>query len=196
MMDLSGKRVFVTGASSGIGRQIAKSFAQAGCAVAVSARSQDKLNSLCEEINVSGGKAAAYAANALDGKALAHSVDKAAADMGGIDVVVHCTGMTIKGPLQDMSPEDWDTVLDSNLKSTYYMARLTYRYLKESAATGNAKFIAIGSVGTFFAVPLSAAYCASKGGVVQLVRTETPCVPRPSRGRQAYTAFPAISAIS
>ena len=170
-MYLADKKVFVTGASSGIGCQVAKSFAQTGCRVALSARSEYKLERICREIEDAGGKAFSYPADVLDSRSLKDSIDSFAKDMGGIDIVAHCAGMTIKSPLQDMPLEDWDTVLDSNLKSAYYMARFSYKYLKESAKNGNAKFIAIGSVGTYLGIPLSAAYCASKGGLVQLVKT-------------------------
>lgn len=170
-MLLVGKKIFITGASSGIGYQIAKSFAQAGCMVAVSARSRDKLENLCLEINNAGGKAFPYAADVLDSESIEDSINNSVSDMGGIDIVIHCAGMTIKSPLQDMPPGDWDAVLNTNLKSTYHVARFSYKHLKESAKAGNAKFIAIGSVGTYLGIPLSAAYCASKGGVVQLVKT-------------------------
>lgn len=69
-----------------------------------------------------------------------------------------------------MKNEDWDTVLDTNLKSTYRMACAAYPYLAESAKKQPAKFLAIGSVGTHLGIPLSAAYCASKGGLVQLIK--------------------------
>lgn len=169
-MEFGGKTAVVTGASSGIGRQIAKAFAANGAKVAVIARRETELEALCKEIEDEGGQAAAYPADVRDPKRLEEIFSSVHGQLGGPDIVVHCAGMTVKGPIQDMAPEDWDNVLDTNLKSTYQVARLAYPYLKREDGMPNSKFIAIGSVGTFLGIPLSAAYCASKGGVVQLIK--------------------------
>ncbi|NLD60362.1 MAG: SDR family oxidoreductase [Clostridiales bacterium] len=169
-MNMAGRRAFITGASSGIGRGTARAFAAAGAKVALSARSADKLEALCEEIRGAGGDAEAFPADVTDSREVARALELAAGRFGGIDAVVHCAGMTIKGRLEEMEPQDWDAVLGTNLKSTYEMARLAYPYLLESAKERPAKFLAIGSVGTYLGIPLSAAYCASKGGLVQLVK--------------------------
>ena len=69
-----------------------------------------------------------------------------------------------------MPPEDWTSVLKTNLDSTYQIARFVYPHLLQSAQKQPAKFLAIGSVGSTLGIPLSAAYCASKGGLVQLIK--------------------------
>jgi NAD(P)-dependent dehydrogenase (short-subunit alcohol dehydrogenase family) len=170
-MNLKGKVAFVTGASSGIGNEVAKTLAQAGAKVALTARSQEKLQALCDEIISSGGNAISYPADVLDDDAIASCLDNSYKDLGRLDIVVHCAGMTIKGPLQNMLPQDWDTVIDTNLKSTFHMARLSWKYLQRPGAQDYGKFVAIGSAGSYLGIPLSAAYCASKGGLVQLVKT-------------------------
>ena len=170
-MELRDRVVFLTGASSGIGRGTAKVFAKAGARLALCARSADKLASLREEIVLAGGSAEVFPADVTDEAQLCRALEDAAACCGGIDVVVHCAGMTIKGPLEEMEEPDWDTVVNTNLKSTYTLARRAYPYLLESAKKAPAKFLAIGSVGTFLGIPHSAAYCASKGGLVQLIKT-------------------------
>ena len=170
-MDMKGRIVFLTGASSGIGRGTAEVFARAGAKLALCARSVDKLNDLQKEISAAGVMAAVFPADVCKTEELEAAITKAAEHFGGIDVVVHCAGMTIKDKLEEMREEDWDTVLTTNLKSTYTMAKLSYPYLLKSAQQRPAKFLAIGSVGTFLGIPLSAAYCASKGGLVQLIKT-------------------------
>jgi NAD(P)-dependent dehydrogenase (short-subunit alcohol dehydrogenase family) len=170
-VDLTGKVALVTGASSGIGYQVAKTLAMAGAKVGVTARTATKLQDLCDEINTEGGTAAAYPADMLDMDAIASCLENVNKNFGRLDIVVHCAGMTIKGPLQDMAPQDWDTVLNTNLNSAYHLARLSWKYLARPGARDYSKFIAIGSVGTFLGIPMSAAYCASKGGLVQLVKT-------------------------
>lgn len=167
---LKEKKVFLTGASSGIGLATAKIFAAAGAQVALCARSEEKLSVLEKEIVAMGGIARSFPADVQNEDQLQKAVTQAADWLEGIDIVVHCAGMTIKGKLEEMKDEDWDTVLHTNLKSTYKLASLTYPFLLESGKNAPAKFLAIGSVGTFLGIPLSAAYCASKGGLVQLLK--------------------------
>lgn len=169
-MNLKDRKLFITGASSGIGRGSAKVLAGCGAIVAVCARREAELNSLVEEIIAEGGRAFAVPADVLDESALKAAVDTAAEKMGGIDIAVHVAGMNVKSMMTDLSTEDWDTIVDTNLKSTYLLAKHCYPYLKASGANQPAKFLAIGSVGTFRGIPMSAAYSASKGGLVQLVR--------------------------
>jgi NAD(P)-dependent dehydrogenase (short-subunit alcohol dehydrogenase family) len=169
-MDLSNRTAWISGASSGIGLATAKIFAAAGARVALSARRADKLEALCADIRFAGGVAEAFPADACDADSLRASIQAAAETFGGIDIVAHCAGKTIKGKLEDMKPADWDDVLTTNLASAYQVARFAYPYLLESAKKQPAKFLAIGSVGSYLGIPLSAAYCASKGGLVQLVK--------------------------
>lgn len=168
MLDLTGKIAYVTGASSGIGFQVAKTLAQAGVKVAVTARSSGKLQTLCSEIKSQGGTAVAFTADMLKDDEIEKSLRDTVREFGGIDIVVHCAGMTIKRPLEKMQPAEWDQVIDTNLKSTYHVARFAHPYLSKSEYS---KFVAIGSVGTYLGIPLSGAYCASKGGLVQLIKT-------------------------
>ena len=170
-MDISGKVALITGASSGIGYEVACSLAAAGAKIAVTARNQEKLAELCDKVTSNGGEAIYFQADLLDENEISNCVEKTYAYYNHLDMVIHCAGMTIKGPLQDMPSDDWDTVIDSNMKSAYYLARFSWKYLQRPGAQENAKFIVIGSVGTFLGIPLSAAYCASKGGLVQLMRS-------------------------
>ncbi len=169
-MHLNGRKVFITGASSGIGAGTAKVFAQAGATVALCARSVEKLENLHREILQCGGTALIFPADVTDHEQLKSALTLAAKNMNGLDIIVHCAGITVKGKLEEMAEQDWETVLNTNLKSTYEIARLAYPYLLESTKRQPAKFLAIGSVGTYLGIPLSAAYCASKGGLVQLIR--------------------------
>ena len=147
------KTVVVTGASSGIGRQTAAAFAKEGARVAVTARRRKELEMLCREALQDGGVMNAYSADVRDFDKIKEIFECITEDFGRIDIVVHCAGMTVKGAVQEMETEDW-----------------AHEYLKRNEEEENAKFIAIGSVGTYLGIPLSAAYCASKGGVVQLIR--------------------------
>lgn len=169
-MGFEGKTVVVTGASSGIGRQIALVFAKEQAKVAAVARRTQELETLCSEVSDRGGVMNTYPADVRDLKKIEEVFECTFRDFGKIDIVVHCAGVTVKGPIQEMIQEDWDKVLDTNLKSTYYVAKAAHKFLKRTENRENTKFIAIGSVGTYLGIPLSAAYCASKGGVVQLIK--------------------------
>lgn len=170
-MNLSGKVALVTGASSGIGFQVAKTLALAGAKLAVSGRKVENLQYLIQEINAKDGISKAFPADVLEEGQIEKVLDQVNHHFGKLDIVVHCAGMTIKGPLQNMSTSNWDMVLDSNLKSTYFLAKHSWKYLQRTEPGVFSKFLAIGSVGTYLGIPLSAAYCASKGGLVQLVKT-------------------------
>lgn len=169
-MDLQGRNVFLTGASSGIGRGTARVLARAGARVALCARRVSQLHEVRQEICALGGSAEVFAADVTKPDEIRGALAQAAASFGSLDIVVHCAGMNIRGQLEEMKEQDWDTVLGTNLKSTYTMAKLAYPWLLESAKKQPAKFLAIGSVGTYLGIPLSAAYCASKGGLVQLIK--------------------------
>jgi len=171
VIDLSGKACLVTGASSGIGNEIARRLANSGADVAVTARNVEKLSQLTEIINQNGGNAIYFPVDILNEKEIDSCVNSAYKKLGKLDIIVHCAGMTIKGLLQDMQPTDWDTVIDTNLRSAFSLARASWKYLQRPEAEQNAKFLVIGSVGSFFGIPLSAAYCASKGGLVQLAKS-------------------------
>lgn len=167
---MNDKTVFITGASSGIGYGTAARFAQAGWNVALSARREESLRFLQNEIADRGGCADVFCADVTSAQQIQAALDGASRRFGGINAVVHCAGMNVKAPSQDLSESDWDRILDTNLKSAYLLSRAALAHLERAAGECAAKFLVIGSVGTFLGIPLSAAYCASKGGLVQFIR--------------------------
>ncbi|MDY6866847.1 MAG: SDR family oxidoreductase [Chloroflexota bacterium] len=169
--NFSKKVVLITGASSGIGLHLSKCFAEAGARVAVMARSKDKLYNLCAEIAKEGGEARPFPADVQDESLVESQISAVVHRFGKLNIIVHCAGITRKGFLQDLSTPDWDAIIDTNLKSAYYLAKHSHYHLHDAAGEEHSKFILIGSVGSFFGIPLSAAYCASKGGLVQLMRS-------------------------
>jgi NAD(P)-dependent dehydrogenase (short-subunit alcohol dehydrogenase family) len=170
-LNFTNKVTLITGASSGIGYHLSKCFAEAGAKVAVMSRSEGKLEALCEVINSEGGEAMAFPADVQKEESVKTRVKAVVEHFGQLNIIIHCAGVTRKGFLQDLSTSDWDAVIDTNLKSAYYLAKCGYAYLRDAVVEGHSKFIVIGSVGSFFGIPLSAAYCASKGGLVQLMRS-------------------------
>jgi 3-oxoacyl-[acyl-carrier protein] reductase len=118
------KRVaFVTGASRGIGAAIARRLAKDGLHVIAVARSADKLQQVCDEITAQGGSAEAVTCDIADGKALAEAVENAAEKHGHLDVLVNNAGITRDGLLLRMDDEDFDSVINTNLKSAFVAIR-------------------------------------------------------------------------
>ena len=118
-MSLSGRVALVTGASQGIGHACARKLAEAGAAVAVAARNQQKLDELVGQINGAGGQASAFAMDVSDEEQIKTGVKAAIAKFGKIDILVNNAGITKDTLLMRMKRADWDAVLNTNLTSAY-----------------------------------------------------------------------------
>ena len=163
------KRVaIVTGASRGIGAAIARRLSKDGLHVVAVARSADKLKSVCDEINAAGGSAEAVACDISDAKALASSIEQIAEKLGRIDVLVNNAGITKDGLILRMSDEDFDAVIDTNLKSAFVAIRTAMRSMMRSKS---ARIINIGSVSGVAGNAGQANYSASKAGLIGLSKT-------------------------
>ncbi len=118
-MSLSQRVAFITGASQGIGRSCALRLAKEGAAVAVAARSQEKLNELVNEIAGAGGKAAAFTVDVADEEQIKAAVKSAIAQFSKIDILINNAGITRDQLVMRMKRPDWDAVLETNLTSAY-----------------------------------------------------------------------------
>jgi 3-oxoacyl-[acyl-carrier protein] reductase len=169
LFSLAGQRVLVTGASSGLGQQFALVLAAAGADVALSARRIDRLEALAAKIEETGRKAVAIEMDVLDLASIDGAVAKAWDGLGGIDVLINNAGTATARPALKIEEEDWDSVLDTNLKGAFFVARDVARRMVEHEREGNivntASTIANRTSRTL------ASYAASKGGLVQLTRT-------------------------
>ena len=165
---LGGRVAIVTGASSGLGRHFALVLARAGVKVAVTARRVDRLQALAAEIEGLGGQALPLALDVTDPKAVGDAVAAAAGQLGPISVLINNAGTVVVKPALEHTPEDWDRVIDTNLKGVWLMARETARHMVDEDHGGSIVNIAsmLGSV-VMQQVP---SYCASKAGVIQLTK--------------------------
>jgi 3-oxoacyl-[acyl-carrier protein] reductase len=163
------KRVaIVTGASRGIGAAIAKRLANDGLHVVALARSLDKLQQVCEEITAREGSAEPWVCDIADPAALAAAIEQIAEKHGRLDVLVNNAGITKDGLLLRMSDEDFDSVIDTNLKSAFVAIRSASRIMMRSKS---GRIINISSVAGVAGNAGQANYSASKAGLIGLSKT-------------------------
>ncbi len=171
-MVLEGKRAIVTGISKsggGIGRAIALALAEAGADVAVAGHSSlEAAEGVAREIEALGRRAIAALCAVSEAAAVEKFMAQVLTSWGGLDIVVNNAGTTRDGLLVRMSEDDWDAVLDANLKGTFLMTRAALKPMMKQRA---GKIVNISSVMGLIANPGQANYSASKAGLIGLTRT-------------------------
>ena len=173
--DLSGQAAFVLGASRGIGRELAAGLAAAGARVAVAARTASEVEACAREIAAGGAAAEAFTFDALDVAALPAFVDEVAGRLGGIDIFVHVAGTNRRKPAVETTVNDWDAVVDLNLRSFFFASQAVGRYWLatsrfRSEGGHKGKIIGIGSLTTRIGLAGMAPYAASKSGLLGVIR--------------------------
>jgi len=163
------KRVaIVTGGSRGIGAAIVRQLAADGLHVVAIARNLDKLKAVCDEITAAGGSAEPIVCDIADSKTLAEMIDQITERHGRVDVLVNNAGITKDGLLLRMDDEDFDSVIDTNLKSAFVTIRSAARMMMRSK-TG--RIINISSVAGVAGNAGQANYAASKAGLIGLSKS-------------------------
>ncbi|PCR90894.1 SDR family NAD(P)-dependent oxidoreductase [Natrinema ejinorense] len=171
LFDLDGRVAVVTGGGRGIGRAIAIELANAGAAVVPSARSTDEIEAVAGEIRESGGDAVAVSADVTDSADVNDVIDRAAAEFGGVDVVVNNAGFNPDDALgrpEEVDTESLDRVLDVNLNGAYEVTHAAAAHLLES---DGGSVINVASVGGLVGLPRQHPYVASKHGLVGLTKS-------------------------
>ena len=156
--DLSGRRVLVTGAASGIGQATAELFVSRGAQVAL----LDRDPRMAEIAAAIGGKAG-VTVDVADEAAVARAVGEAAAAMGGLDGVVNSAGIDLVKPITDMSPAEWNRLLAVNLNGPFHVCRAAAPLLRRAA---EATVVNVASGAGLVPLKHRTAYCASKAGLV------------------------------
>jgi short-subunit dehydrogenase len=160
-MDVNGKTVLITGASSGIGRALARILARRGARTALVARNGQALRDLAAEIEAAGANSMAAVADVTDRAAVDRAVLAAVARFGGIDILVNCAGLGYFGPIETMPMEHFDLVIRTNLHGTLNAIQACLPSLK--AARGMIVNVSSGLAGR--ALPFLAAYAGTKSMV-------------------------------
>jgi len=175
MADLKGKVAIVTGAARGIGAAIAKKLAECGADIAICDLKEEWCGETVAAIEALGAKAKGYGVNVAVSAEVDACVKAVLADFGKIDIMVNNAGITKDGLLMRMSDDDWDAVLDVNLKGTFLFTRAVSRpMMKNKSADGaqlGGSIVNIASVVGIMGNAGQANYTASKGGVIALTKT-------------------------
>jgi len=167
--DLSGKSAIVTGAGSGLGRHFALTLARVGARVALVGREVDPLARLAVEIEAFDGRAVSIKADVRDPPSVRHAIEAAETELGAIGILVNNAGTAISKPLLDQTEEDWDLVVDTNLKGAWLVAQETARHMVRLGHGGS--IVNIASVLGVKASSHVPGYAASKAGLIQLTKS-------------------------
>ncbi|MEK7453609.1 MAG: 2-dehydro-3-deoxy-D-gluconate 5-dehydrogenase KduD [Pseudomonadota bacterium] len=165
IFDLGGKVAIVTGANTGIGQAIALSLAAAGADIAAVGRTPAE--ETVEKVRALGRKAQIVSADLSSIEPVQRVVDETIAKLGGLDILINNAGIIRRADSVDFTEEDWDAVIDTNLKSTFFLAQAAGRHM---LAQGSGKIVNIASLLSFQGGIRVPSYTASKSGVAGLTK--------------------------
>jgi NAD(P)-dependent dehydrogenase (short-subunit alcohol dehydrogenase family) len=175
-IDLSGRVALVTGASSGLGAEFARTLARAGAAVVLASRRLDKLKDLRAQIDGEGGDARVIEMDVTDLDSIKSAVAHAETEVGSIDILVNNSGVSTTQRIQDATEDDFDFMFDTNVKGAFFVAQeVGKRMLARSkgAAPGSftgGRIVNIASMAGLRVLPQIGVYCMSKAAVVHMTR--------------------------
>lgn len=165
LFDLTGQAAIVTGTSRGLGQYFARALARAGADLVLTSRKRESLAAFEAEIKAMGRRAVSLELDVRDEKSIARMAADAEAAFGQIAILVNNAGCNVRKPALDVTWEDWNLVLETNLRGTFFVAQAVARGM---IAKGYGRIINIGSVTSVFGYAGLAPYGASRGGVRQL----------------------------
>lgn len=164
-MNLNGKNALVTGGGRGLGKAVAIALANEGVNIAITGRNEEHLKTTVEELKQKGVKATYVVFDVDSEEAVKEGVKQAAADLGGLDILINNAGIGAFGSFETMSSADWEQVIKTNLFGVYYVAKAVLPYLKEKS---EGDIVNVASTAGLKGGPNMSAYCASKAAVISL----------------------------
>jgi 2-deoxy-D-gluconate 3-dehydrogenase len=169
LFDLTGNVAVVTGGNGGIGRSIALGLAEAGAAVAVLGRSEEKNQRVLSELNAIGVPSVTVKVDVTNRAELEPALNKVESELGGISILVNNAGnVSLSGGVLLETLEDWDNVIETQLNAVFLLSKLA---AKSMLSRKRGKIINIGSIYSYFGSGLIPSYSAAKGAIVQLTKS-------------------------
>lgn len=167
-LSLESRTALVFGGTSGLGKAIAYGLAEAGADVVPVSRRGEEVGKTAAEIRRLGRRSLDLTADVTRREDIQRVIDRMRGEMGRIDILVNSAGTTKRAPSFELADEDWDRILDINLKGTWYACQMVGRVMKDQRY---GRIINIASIGGFLSLHEATAYAASKGAVVMLTRS-------------------------
>lgn len=167
-LDLSGRVAVVIGGTSGIGRAISHGLAEAGADVVTTSRRQEQVEATAAEIEERGRRTLRIVSDVSDRASLENLLNECVREFGKVDILVNSAGKTKRQPTLDVSEEDWNDILETNLSGTLRACQIFGRQMVEN---GYGRIINIASLSTFVSLFEVAAYSASKAAVASLTKS-------------------------
>lgn len=177
-IDLSGRIAFITGASGGLGAQFARTLSAAGAAVVLASRRIDKLKDLRAEIEGKGGDAHVIELDVTDHDSIKSAVAHAETEVGSIDILINNSGVSTTQRLQEVTPDDYDFMFNTNVKGAFFVAQEVGKRMlarAKGAAPGSytgGRIINIASMAGLRVLPQIGVYCMSKAAVIQMTKAQ------------------------
>jgi 2-dehydro-3-deoxy-D-gluconate 5-dehydrogenase len=169
LFDLTGQIAVVTGGNRGIGRGIALGLAEAGAAIAVFGRNQEKSQQVLSELQAIGVPAVAVRVDMTNRAGLEPALHTVESELGSVSILVNNAGnVSLSGGVMHERPEDWDCVIETQLNSVFLLSKLAARSM---ISHKRGKIINIGSMYSYFGSGLIPSYSAAKGAIVQLTKS-------------------------
>jgi NAD(P)-dependent dehydrogenase (short-subunit alcohol dehydrogenase family) len=175
-IDLSGRVALITGASGGLGAQFARTLSAAGAAVVLASRRVEKLKELRAEIDGQGGDAHVVELDVTDQDSIKSAVAHAETEVGSIDILINNSGVSTTQRLQDVSPNEYDFIFDTNVKGAFFVAQEVGKRMlarAKGAAPGSytgGRIVNIASAAGLRVLPQIGVYCMSKAAVIQMTK--------------------------
>lgn len=166
--NLSGQVAVIIGSSGGLGQVISKGMAEAGVKTVLVGRNKEANEKLAEAIRKNGGEVMVSVTDIVNQDQLVKLREDTLKRFGKVDILINCAGMTIKKPFIEYEEEEWDQVQAVNLKGVYLSCKV---FAEAMIKQKRGKIINFTSLGSFVGIKTSAAYCAAKGGLLQLTKT-------------------------